>query len=101
MYLNAPSISPPEQPKLPYLRPAHSTSCSSDKSISCPLEIAQAPSTAPVAEKVQHEPHCPWSFTEVTAPLLRQSMAEGAPEAELENEPHPDDSTLPLIPLTY
>ena len=27
----------------------------------------------PVVEKAQHEPHCPWFFTGVTAPLATQS----------------------------
>lgn len=29
---------------------------------------------APIAEKAQHEPHCPWFFTEVT-PVALQSTA--------------------------
>uniref|UniRef100_A0A6C0BXE0 Uncharacterized protein n=1 Tax=viral metagenome TaxID=1070528 RepID=A0A6C0BXE0_9ZZZZ len=32
---------------------------------------------APVAKKDQHEPHCPWSFTGVTAPEVRQSIDDG------------------------
>jgi len=30
-----------------------------------------------VAEKAQHEPHCPWSLTAFTAPLVLQSMEAG------------------------
>jgi len=40
--------------------------------------MATAPSTAPVVEKAQHEPHWPWSLMGVTAPLLRQSTESGA-----------------------
>jgi len=35
---------------------------------------------APVAEKAQHEPHWPWSFTGVTAPLVVQSIEAGTAE---------------------
>merc|ERR1719284_2346476 len=35
----------------------------------------QAPSREPVVEKAQHEPHCPWFFTGVTAPFVVQSTA--------------------------
>ena len=41
---------------------------------------------APVDEKVQHEPHWPWSFTEVTAPFVLQSIEAGAPEAPEEKD---------------
>ena len=32
---------------------------------------------SPVAENAQHEPHCPWFFTGVTAPFSRQSIEVG------------------------
>ena len=35
--------------------------------------MACAPSTEPVVEKDQHEPHWPWFLTGVTAFLVRQS----------------------------
>jgi len=40
--------------------------------------MSQADSIASVAEKAQHDPHCPWSFTGVTIPLVLQSTEEGA-----------------------
>jgi len=36
-----------------------------------------APSTEPVVEKAQHEPHCPWFLIGVTAPSLFQSIVAG------------------------
>ena len=35
------------------------------------------PSSAPVAENAQQDPHNPWSLTAVTAPFSRQSMLAG------------------------
>ena len=35
------------------------------------------PSTAPVVEKAQHEPHWPWFFGGVTAPSSTQSISGG------------------------
>ena len=32
---------------------------------------------AAVAEKAQHDPHCPWFLTGLTAPLVLQSMEVG------------------------
>ena len=51
--------------------------------MSLPVEIAQAPSDAPVEENVQQDPHCPWSLTEVTAFFCRQSRDKGAEVAAL------------------
>ncbi len=41
-----------------------------------------APSTAPVAEKAQHDPQNPWSLTGVTAPLVLQSTEVGISSVE-------------------
>ena len=57
---------------LPY-EPAQSTSSCSEKERSFPVAIWYAPSVDPVVEKAQHEPHWPWFFTGVTAPLATQS----------------------------
>ena len=35
------------------------------------------PSTAPVVEKAQHEPHWPWFLIAVTAPYFYQSFESG------------------------
>merc|ERR1712139_249947 len=70
MYLNQLSIRPPLHPLATL---SHSTSSSSLKDSSLPLAIAFAPSTEPVVENAQHEPHWPWFFTGVTAPLATQS----------------------------
>jgi len=35
------------------------------------------PSNDPVVEKAQHDPHCPWFFTPVTAPFVLQSTVVG------------------------
>ena len=61
---------------------AQSTSCCSERLTSSPVLIWWAASRAPVAEKVQQEPHWPWSFTGVTAPSSLQSQLSGA-EAKL------------------
>ena len=63
-------------PKLPYFL-EQSTNCCSDKLINFPFAIDQAPSNAPVDENAQQLPHCPWSFTGVTAFRVRQSIASG------------------------
>merc|ERR1719463_148911 len=52
---------------------SQSTSCCSLRDTSEPVAISQAPSSEPVVENAQHEPHCPWFFTGVTAPLVVQS----------------------------
>eukprot|EP00982_Pelagococcus_subviridis_P004271 29120-Pelagococcus_subviridis.AAC.6 len=56
---------------------SQSTSCCSDKETSAPDLTKWAPSTAPVAEKLQHDPHIPWFFTGVTAPSALQSKFRG------------------------
>merc|ERR1719491_1938608 len=62
-------IRPPLQP-LFFLE--QSTSCCSEKDWRVPVERNMDPSMAPVEEKAQHDPHCPWFFTLVTAPLVTQ-----------------------------
>ena len=37
---------------------------------------------AAVAEKAQHDPHCPWFLTALTAPLVLQSMEVGRSTVE-------------------
>merc|ERR1712190_146481 len=54
---------------------SQSTNCCSLSETSLPLAISQAPSEEPVVENDQHEPHCPWFLTGVTAPLVVQSTA--------------------------
>ena len=54
---------------------AHCTRHSSESEVSGLPAIWNAPSTEPVVEKAQHEPHWPWFFTGVTAPLATQSTA--------------------------
>jgi len=36
-----------------------------------------APSNEPVVEKAQHDPHCPWFLTGVTAPAVTQLTEAG------------------------
>merc|ERR1739838_1014683 len=74
MYWKALSISPPLQPLFVVLQ---STSCCSDKDTKLPDFLACWPSNEPVVEKAQQEPHCPWFFTAVTQPLVRQSTVSG------------------------
>lgn len=45
--------------------------------MSCPYLILYAPSRAAVVEKVQQEPHYPWSLMGVTAPDCLQSTEGG------------------------
>mmetsp|Transcript_18947 Transcript_18947/g.47247 ORF Transcript_18947/g.47247 Transcript_18947/m.47247 type:complete len:214 (-) Transcript_18947:414-1055(-) len=71
IHLNALSIRPPLQPMLPLCE--HDTSSSSDTASSLPVLMAWMPSTDPVVEKAQQDPHWPWFFTAVTAPALTQS----------------------------
>ena len=49
----------------------------SEKEDSLPVDMAYDPSMEPVVEKAQHEPHCAWFFTGVTAPLATCTV-EGA-----------------------
>mmetsp|Transcript_17119 Transcript_17119/g.25782 ORF Transcript_17119/g.25782 Transcript_17119/m.25782 type:complete len:253 (+) Transcript_17119:745-1503(+) len=81
IHSNALSISPPEQPWSPLW--SHCTRSSSDREISLPVAIWYAPSTDPVVEKAQHEPHRCWFFTGVTAPFATQSTeaARGTSDA--------------------
>ena len=76
MYWNAWSIRPPLQPWLPSA-PEQSTSCCSDSDGSLLVAMNMAPSTEPVVEKAQHEPHWPWFLMGVTAPLDDQSTDAG------------------------
>merc|ERR1719182_983477 len=68
---------PPLQPWLPK-EPAQSTNCCSERDTSLPEDRKLAPSREPVVEKAQHEPHWPWFFTGVTAPLVTQSTLSAA-----------------------
>merc|ERR1719310_1406886 len=72
IHLNALSMRPPWQPWLPD-EEAHDTRSCSEKEVSGLPAIWYAPSTDPVVEKAQQEPHWPWFFTGVTAPLATQS----------------------------
>merc|ERR1719276_237677 len=72
--LKALSIRPPEQPSSTW---SQSTNCCSLKDVSELPAIFQAPSSAPVVEKDQQDPHWPWFFTGVTAPSVVQSLVEG------------------------
>lgn len=59
-------------------------------------------STAPTAEKAQQLPHCPWSFTAVTAPWSLQSHASGASPTEAARcggDSSLDDTRTPLASL--
>ena len=67
---------PPLQPSLPSAV-EQSTSCYSERDSRTPDLICHLPSMAPVAEKDQQDPHCPWSLTGVTAPEVRQSTESG------------------------
>ena len=79
-YLKAVVIRPPWQPvEVPLPLSVQSVTCCSEKERSVPLAIWKRPSKAPTAENAQHEPQPPWSFTGVTAPFERQSMASLLP----------------------
>lgn len=80
MYWKASSIRPPLQPWLPSA-PEQSTSCCSDSDGRVPVLRNEMPSTEPVVEKAQHEPHWPWSLMGVTAPLASQSTDAGGAAA--------------------
>jgi hypothetical protein len=58
IHLKAESIRPPLQPWLP-AEPEQSTSSCSDSDGSVPVAMNVAPSSAPVVENAQHEPHWP------------------------------------------
>merc|ERR1712227_452595 len=70
MYWKARSMRPPLQALFCF---EQSTSCCSEKDLRVPVERNIDPSTDPVVEKAQHDPHCPWFLTGVTAPLVLQS----------------------------
>ena len=70
------SINPPLQPLFPPIF-AHDTSSCSLREIRSPVFTATTPSTAPTVENAQHDPHWPWFFTGVTAPLDTQSIVSG------------------------
>ena len=79
MYWKAKSMRPPLQPMS--WAWSQETSCCSERETSLPEAMAFTPSTAPVLEKDQQEPHWPWFFTSVTAPFSRQSTAPSATES--------------------
>jgi hypothetical protein len=60
-------------PLHPYEDLSQSTNCCSDNERSVPVLMKCSPSIAAVAEKAQHDPHCAWFFTALTAPLVLQS----------------------------
>ena len=60
-------MSPPLHPQFPY-EPEQSTNYYSENDNKLPLCILFKPSKDPVAEKAQHDPHCPQFLTGVTAP---------------------------------
>jgi hypothetical protein len=64
------------QPWLPYLV-EQSTNCCSENERRFLFLRKLAPSSDPVVEKAQHDPHCPWFLMGVTAPLVDQSTASG------------------------
>merc|ERR1719158_2559477 len=66
---------PPLQPEFCL---EQSTNCCSLRDSKLPVAISHCPSKPPVEEKAQQDPHWPWSFTGVTAPLVDQSMLAGA-----------------------
>jgi len=74
-YLKAFCINPPLHPWFPY-DPEQSTNCYSDKLVNPFPPMANNDSTAPTAEKAQHDPHDPWFLTEETTPLVLQSTGE-------------------------
>ena len=73
---NALSICPPSHPALPFVE--HDTSSSSETETKEPVLMKFTPSTEPVVENAQHEPHWPWFLTRVTAPSETQSLSGGA-----------------------
>mmetsp|Transcript_10728 Transcript_10728/g.41913 ORF Transcript_10728/g.41913 Transcript_10728/m.41913 type:complete len:321 (-) Transcript_10728:335-1297(-) len=75
IHSNPLSIKPPLHPMLPFVE--HEMSSSSDREMSLPVLMALTPSTAPVVENAQHDPHCFWFLTGVTAPLATQSISSG------------------------
>ena len=75
IHSNPLSINPPLHPMLPFLE--QEMSSSSLREMSLPVLMALTPSTAPVVENAQHEPHCFWFLTGVTAPSATQSIVSG------------------------
>merc|ERR1719454_2216192 len=63
-------MDPPWQPSSTL---SHETSSCSEMDSSVPNWLKIAPSIEPVVENAQHEPHCAWFFTGVTAPFFTQS----------------------------
>jgi len=82
MYLKASSMRPPLQPWLPWAWEQSTRFCS-ERETSLPVLRAWAPSSEPVVEKAQQEPHWPWFFTGVTTPEVRQSIEAGGAATDL------------------
>jgi hypothetical protein len=59
----------------PWFNHEQSTRFDSESETRFPVETKWAPSSDPVEENAQHDPHCPWSFTGVTAPLVTQLIS--------------------------
>merc|ERR1719309_702197 len=70
-------MSPPPHPLLCSAL-LQSTNCCSLSDMSFPLAMALLPSVEPVVENAQHDPHCPWFFTGVTAFWDLQSTESSA-----------------------
>jgi len=76
VYLKALSGHPPLHPLFPN-DDEQSINCCSER-LGRPFPpIAEMDSIAPVAEKDQHAPHCPWFLTAETSPLDLQSTEDG------------------------
>ena len=79
MYSKAWVMRPPLHPWFPSAV-LQSTRFCSERDTRLPVARKCCPSTDPVVEKDQHEPHCPWFLMGVTAPLVRQSTVVGRAE---------------------
>merc|ERR1711908_128663 len=79
-YWNPRSIRPPLHP---WFLVEQSTRFCSEREVSPDPATALAPSMAPVVEKAQHDPHCPWFLTGVTAPLDLQSTVASRLSSEI------------------
>ena len=67
-------VSPPMQPRL--VRSHETICCGASVYVTASSRIA-SDSICSVALKAQHDPHCPWFITGVTAPFVRQSTDAG------------------------
>jgi len=72
----AQNIHPPLHPSFPY-PPEQSTNYYSENEVKFLFLMKLNPSSEPVVEKAQHDPHCPWFLMPVTAPYALQSTDAG------------------------